>query len=76
MPVRLCTLLSLAVHISIFLWGKIEPNIIATVVALIHLSLAYLLLKECFLSVKYHKLLQSGLDPGRLSENKKLAPRA
>ena len=57
-PVRICTLLTLVIHIAVFLSHRIEANVIATVVAAIHLTVVYLLLRECAVSVRYHKLLR------------------
>lgn len=57
-PVRFCALLSLLIHIGAFALTDIEPNIISTVVVCIHLTVVYLLLRECHVSVKYHRVLQ------------------
>jgi riboflavin synthase len=59
-PIRIGALSSLAIHIGIILLTtKIEYNLISTVVVMIHLTVVYLLLRECRLSVKYHALLRS-----------------
>ncbi len=57
-PIRILALLSLVIHIVITLLSKTDHTIISTFVAVIHLSVVYLLLKECYVSMKYHALLQ------------------
>ncbi len=64
LPIRIAALLSLIIHIGIIIFNaNIEYNLISSVVVLIHLTVVFLLFKECYLSVKYHNLLKGKSTP-------------